>query len=198
MFLSKDSDAQLLADTQTIITKTEGNPAFPTPAPSIADITTAMNDFATALANAANGGIELTAIKNDKRNVLVGLLRNLASYLQVTCNGDLTTLISSGFPIQKPQRTPVGLLSAPVVALSLGINSGSLNGSALPIFGASIYNWQLVRADAPNVIVQTAQTTAASMTFNNLTPGVVYSVQANAVGAAGPSDWSNPVSQMVI
>jgi len=28
--------------------------------------------------------------------------------------------------------------------------------------------------------------------------GVAYNVQANVVGAAGPSDWSDPVSHMVM
>ena len=50
----------------------------------------------------------------------------------------------------------------------------------------------------PMVVVQSSQTTAASNTFDNLTPGVVYYIQANAVGSAGPSDWSDPVPHMAI
>jgi hypothetical protein len=46
--------------------------------------------------------------------------------------------------------------------------------------------------------VQSAQTTAASNIFDHLTPGVVYNVEANAVGSAGPSDWSDPVPLMVV
>ncbi len=38
------------------------------------------------------------------------------------------------------------------------------------------------------------QGTAASFTFTGLTPGVSYVVEVNAVGSAGPSDWSSPVS----
>ena len=47
-------------------------------------------------------------------------------------------------------------------------------------------------------MLQTAQTTSASNTFAGLTPGVIYNIEANAVGAAGPSDWSDPVSQMAV
>lgn len=32
--------------------------------------------------------------------------------------------------------------------------------------------------------------------FTGLAPGVVYDAHVNAVGAAGPSDWINPVSKM--
>lgn len=130
-FLKTDSDALLITDTQTIITDLTGNVSYPTPAPTLVAITTALDEFTIALANAADGGITLTAIKNDKRAALVVLLRNLANYVQVTCNGDLTVLLSSGFPIQKPQRSPIGVLPAPVnLAVSLGELSGQLNDGA--------------------------------------------------------------------
>lgn len=137
-----------------------GNTSFPTPDPALTEVTTANNDFATALANAADGGITLTAIKNDKRAALVALLRDLANYVQVACNGDLTVLLSSGFPIQKPQRNPIGVLPAPVnLTVNLGSLSGELDAIVPPVFGASIYNWRVTTTASPAVVVQTAQTT---------------------------------------
>ena len=198
-FLKTDSDALLITDTQTIITDLTGNVSYPTPAPTLVAITTALDEFTIALANAADGGITLTAIKNDKRAALVVLLRNLANYVQVTCNGDLTVLLSSGFPIQKPQRSPIGVLPAPVnLVVSLGELSGQLNAVVPPVFGASVYNWRLMATNAPTVVLQTAQTTAGRTTFTGLTPGVAYTAQVNAVGAAGPSDWSQPVTKMAV
>jgi hypothetical protein len=129
----------------------------------------------------------------------VALLRQLANYVQANCKEDMTVLLSSGFPIQKPQRSPVGVLPAPSgLTVTLGSRTGELNASATPITGAAIYNWRVTTAAQPGVVVQTAQTTAASNTFANLTPGMVYNVQANAVGSAGPSDWSDPVPLMVV
>jgi hypothetical protein len=123
-------------------------------------VTTALNDFSDVLANAADGGITLTAIKNGKRDVLAAHLRALANYVQVTCNGDLTVLLSSGFPIQKPQRSPIGVLPAPVnLAVSLGSLTGQLNAVMPPVFGASVYNWKLTANNAPTVVLQSAQTT---------------------------------------
>ena len=198
-FLTSDSDALLVTDTHTILTGMTGNPSYPTPNPPLAAVTTGLNEFTTALANAADGGITLTAIKNDKRAALVALLRDLATYVQVACNGDLTVLLSSGFPIQKPQRNPIGVLPAPVnLTLALGPLSGQLNAVVPPVFGASVYNWKLTASNAPAVVLQSAQTTGGRTTFTGLTPGVVYVAQVNAVGAAGPSDWSQPVSQMAV
>jgi hypothetical protein len=198
-FLNSDSDALLITDINTILTAMTGNPDYTTPSPTLVIIKAALDSFIAALANAADGGITLTAIKNDRRADLVAVLRELANYVQVACVGDLTVLLSSGFPIQKPQHYPIGTLPAPTnIALALGILSGQLDATMLPVFGAAIYNWRLSAASAPTVILQTAQTTSASYTFSDLTPGVIYTIEANAVGSAGPSDWSNPVRRMVV
>ena len=66
-----------------------------------------------------------------------------------------------------------------------------------PVFGASLYTWQLTPS-TPGGAVVTVQTTAARNTFTELTPGVTCSATVNAIGTAGPSDWSNPASLMVI
>jgi hypothetical protein len=197
-FLTTDSDPLLVTDTQTILTSLTGNASYPTPSPTLAAVTTALTDFITALADAARGGTALTAIKTSKRTVLVAILRDLATYVQVTCNGDLTVLLTSGFPIQKPQRNRIGVLPAPGnLKVSLGPLSGQLKAVVPPVFGASVYNWKLTAGNAP-AVVQSAQTTGGRTTFTGLTPGVVYVAQVNAVGAAGPSDWSQPVSQMAV
>ena len=74
-FLTADGDALLATDTGSILKGMTGNANYPTPSPTLALVTTALDDFTTALANAAGGGITLTAIKNDKRAALVVLLR---------------------------------------------------------------------------------------------------------------------------
>ena len=198
-FLNSDSDAVLITRTGGIITAMTGNAHYPTPAPGLPAVQTALDEFIVAVNDAADGGVVLTAIKNAKRAALVALLRQLASYIQVTCNGDMTVLLTSGYPIQKPQRTPIGVLPAPSgLSVTFGPRTGELTASASPMNGAAIYNWRVTTDAAPNTVVQTAQTTAASNTFTGLTPGVVYNIEANVVGSAGPSDWSDPVPQMAV
>jgi hypothetical protein len=82
--------------------------------------------------------------------------------------------------------------------VSLGFLSGGLDGSVAPVFGALTYNWRLTTAAQPDVVVQAKQTSAASVAFTGLTPGVIYRLQANAVGTAGTSPWTGPVTQMVV
>ena len=125
-------------------------------------------------------------------------MRQLGAYVTVACLGDLHNLILSGFPPQKTTRTPVGILPAPLgLALRQGPLSGSLIAKASPVFGASTYNWTCT-ANTPGAVPITAQGTAAGCTFSGLTPGVIYTIALNAVGAAGTSNWSQSASLMVI
>lgn len=198
-FVNDDSDAQLVTDAQTILQAMGDNTAiYATPSPTLAVVTTALNKFINAIAAAADGGIALTAAKNAARGELTALLRNLASYVAVACKGSMENLLLSGFPPQKSNRIPVGVLPAPAnLVVNLGARSGELNAKASPVNGAAIYNWKLT-ASTQGAPVQTRQTTSASTVFANLTPGTVYTVELNAVGTAGPSDWSQPASQMVV
>jgi hypothetical protein len=198
-FLTTDSDAQLIVDTHSAITGLTGNASFPTPTPTVASITTALSAFQVALADAANGGKELTAIKNAKRAELVSLMRQLASYVTITAAGDMATLLSSGFAYQKPTRSKVGDLPAPgAPVLKQTDKSGTLYASTSPVYGAASYNWSVALASAPDKSTQTAQTIGGRYTFDGLTPGVDYSVTVNAVGAAGLSDWSDAATLIVI
>lgn len=198
-WLTTDNDAECINDTSVVITSlTKNSSVYPKPSPTLAAVQSALDDFSEGVDAAAGGGTALTAAKNKLRAVLVALLRQLASYVQVTCNGDMATLLLSGFPVQKPDRQPIGVLPAPSnLTVNLGARSGELDAKAAPVFGAAIYNWRLT-ATGQTTPAQTVQTTAASTTFSGLTPATSYSVQVNVVGAAGPSDWSSQVTQIVV
>jgi hypothetical protein len=198
-WLTTDSDTQLLNDTNVVLLGMGHNVAiYPTPSPNLLTVAEAMGDFSAALAAAADGGPSATANKNNKRFILVGLLRQLASYVGVACQGDMTKLLLSGFPVQKPVRTPVGTLPAPQgLTVTHGMLTGNLTAKVNPVFGAATYNWTCT-ADSPDAVPVTGQSTAGSFTFAGLTPGVSYTVTSNAVGAAGPSNWSQSAPIMAI
>ena len=109
-FLKNGSDPVLFTTAEAILAGLAGNPDLPSPTPTLPVLQAAVDDFQTALANAADGGKSLTAIKNAKRAVLAQFLRQLAAYLQVACNNNFAVLVGSGFPYQKPDRQPVGVL----------------------------------------------------------------------------------------
>jgi hypothetical protein len=198
LWLNNDSDIKVAQDTDTILAALKDNENFPTPTPTLALITTTLTEFRAAMADAAKGGREATAVKNAKRASLVSLMRGLASYLTTTSGGDLAKLLSSKYPVQKPSRTPIGQLPPPSVPYLQQGKAGQMLASIPPVYGASIINWRVALKSAPDVYVQTAQTPGGRVTFNGLTRGQAYLVQANAVGAAGPSDYSDAAELMVV
>ena len=198
-WLNTDKDSELINDITAIIMAVDANVAiYATPAPPLASIQTELDSFTDDVAATVDGGPSATAKKKNQRLILVGLVRQLASYVQVACGGNMTKLLLSAFPVQKPTRSPIGVLSAPSnPTLVLGKRSGELDASVNPVFGASTYNWKLT-SSVVGEAARSAQTTASYVTFTGLTPGVTYTMTCYVVGAAGPSDPSKPASQMAV
>lgn len=64
----KYSDSNLLVAGQAILVAMTGNTHFPTPSPTLATVTTAINDYSAALSAAKEGGKTNVATKNAKKN----------------------------------------------------------------------------------------------------------------------------------
>ena len=173
--------------------------SFPNPFPALGDVTSANAALRVAINEAADGSREKSAIKRARLAELTSLVRQLANYVTATCNGNMVMMLASGFPTRNRLRERIGRLRAPnTPKVKQGKVSGEINVSVPPIYGASSHNWRLALASTPSVYVQQAQTVGGRITFSGLTPGEVYNVQANAVGAAGTSNWSLTGSLRVI
>ncbi len=199
-FLLTASDALLIVLIQAVFAAILANGViFTTPMPTLATLQAALDAFISALQDAALGGPAQTAIKNAKRAELCGLMRLLANYIGAVANGDMSILLLSGFPHQKPTHTAVGAMGKPIVPRVVqGPHSGTLRAATVPLYGASSYNWRLALKETPLVYVRTVQTTGARLSADGLTPGETYVVEVNAVGAAGPGDYSNPGMAMIV
>jgi hypothetical protein len=199
-FLLTASDAYVIVIVQAVMAAILANNAiFISPLPTLAVLQTALDAFIAALQAAALGGPAQTAIKHARRAELCALMRLLANYIGAIADGDMSILLLSGFPHQKPTSTSVGTMPKPVVPKVVpGKQTGTLAAATAPVFGASTYNWRVALQATPLVYVFTAQTTAAHVKAAGLAPGEVYLVEVNAVGAAGPGDYSNPGMAMIV
>lgn len=197
-FLTADPDAVLIVDNQTVITSMTDNEYYTTPNPTLALVTAGNEDFAQSVSDAADGGKTLNSIKNAKRAIIVDLMRQLASYVTVACGGDMTKLLSSGFPVQTPNRTKAQIPATPVTPVLTQGKTGELNAGVKPSAGTYIYNWRVALASAPGVYVQHGQSTKGQIGLTGLTVKETYNVEANAVGTAGASDWSGIATMTVI
>jgi hypothetical protein len=191
-WLTKDGEEQFSGTVSTGIQGMTGNTNFTTLAAAVTAVGTSDDSYLLAKADAVHGGVEKTTIRNARRTDLVELLRGLLSNINAIANGDAEKLLSSGFPVRKTVRTPVGPLPMPMAPIvKQGPTTCTLKASTLPIYGASLYTARLALATAPLVYLQTKQSTGTRFLFEALTAGELYNVGMNAIGAAGPSDWSN-------
>ena len=199
-YLLEATDAQLIVIVHAVLLGIASNATiFTTPVPVLATVQAALDAFIVALEEAALGGPAQTAIKNGKRAQLAAIMRLLANYVGAVADGDYGVLLLSGYPHQKPTRSPVGPMSKPETPRALpGPYSGGLVAATVPIYGAGTYNWRVALASAPTVYLQTVQTTASRVKFDGLTPGQTYVVAVNAIGASGPGDWSANGTTMIV
>jgi hypothetical protein len=170
-----------------------GNAAFPTPLVPLAPLGAAQSAFHDALLAAVQGGMQLTAIKNEKRATLEDLLRQEASYVQAIASHNLSTLLSAGFEANSTSSA----LDAPTI---VGLDNGMTTQLILrmqPVANAKSYEVQTKNGGGWTPAGVFAQT--RGIVLPGLTPGQNYLVQARAIGGStGYSDWSDPVSHMVM
>ena len=190
--------AVLIEFCRHVITMLTGNANYTTPFPTLAVVTTAVDNLETANDDAMGGGRVAISARKAAKAEMLSLMRQLAAWVQAHCQNDRTILLSSGFVTTKAPE-PIGQLAAPYSPIVRhGAISGTLKARVPKVKGAYAYNWRVALASSPNVYVETAQTTGGRYLFEGLTPGLVYIVQANALGALGESNWSSGTSLMVL
>ena len=95
----------LAATAQQMVTSMTGNAAFPTPAPALATVSSAISDFQTAEAAALVRTKGATATRNAKRRALVQLLEQLKTYVQTVADASASDsegiIQSAGMAVRK-------------------------------------------------------------------------------------------------
>jgi hypothetical protein len=172
-----------------------GNAAFPNPTVKPADMDLLQVAFHNALLAAANGGTQLTAAKNEARDSLVAALRQNAAYVQGRPGLTLSMLLSSGFLSNSTNHAQTELDPPVLVSIDNG-DSGQLIAHLSSVANAHDYQVKVLTPDGKE-LKTVDSTQARSVLITGLTPGVVYTLLARAVGGStGYSDWSDPVSHM--
>ena len=191
------SDAELVNFTQAVIDQMTGNAAFQSPPVTPANLQTAKDDFAAKITVAQMGGPPDTAAKNNSRQALLGMFRQVAGYVQITCNNDMAILLSSGFQAMSTNRAQTKLDQPQSLSIKNGA-SGELIARVTPVKNTSMYEGRIkgpVGDWMPSVLTGDSQ----HIIFAGLTPGTIYTAQVRTLGGAtGQSDWSDPSSHMAM
>jgi len=194
----KYTDAQLLVKSQAIHTAMTGNTNFPTPTPTLAAVQTAIDDYATALSAAQEGGKTNVATKNVKKGELIDVLVSLGNYVTFTADGDEVKLVSSGFPVQKQKEPSPPLEKPEIIKVEDGGNSGELLVTISAVKGARTYVYQYTKDPLNDANEWTGQnSTLTKFSFNELESGKKYWCRVLAYGINEQVVYSDPVSRIV-
>ncbi|HWL00704.1 MAG TPA: fibronectin type III domain-containing protein [Parapedobacter sp.] len=178
-----------------------GNANYPNPVPDLADFEAAYTDYKTKLEKANKGGSRLDfRQKKEARIVLLDLMRELSTHVNLTAKGVGSVLESSGFIMANLDRN-VGIPGIPQRGrLTDGDNSGTLKWAVDTVPDAWEYEYCLGTRASEGIPIEWGTSQKATQSYGNmltgLTPGVIYHVRVRAHNGKGDSDWCEPFSRM--
>lgn len=177
--------------------KMGANPAFPTPQPPIADITTARQLLEQRIAEALNGGKDATFKKHQAEEALDELLVQEAGYVVSIAGGDEALILSAGFEVRKP-ASPIGELKAPTnLRADLTDQQGEIKVMWDRVTGS--HENEVQRCDTDPSTGEwklLGMTTRSTYYDNGLESGSVHWYRVRARGTAGDSPFSDPARAM--
>lgn len=168
---------------QSIVEKMTDNANFPSPVPTLADVTTSIAEFRKALALSLGGSNVQTWNKNEKRSELTALLGELALYVHFTSKDDVGKLLSSGFDIRK-SSSPVGVLRKPAnIIVENGYNPGSIRLRVDRIPEATSYQFEYANAPVSDESHWTVRgVKVRTHIFEDLIRGQQYAFRVAGIG----------------
>ena len=176
-------------------TKMTGNVNFTTPPFTIASLTTATNNFMASAAASLNGTPADTLNKKNLREALIGLLNQLATYVELVANNDPAKILSSGFSLASTSRTPAVPGMTSILSVD-NVASGKL-GLNLQV-ADNAWAYVVEYTALPGGAVKTATfTNSHEATLTGLTPGTMYSIRVQVMGSGNQTtEWCDAVQHM--
>lgn len=177
------------------------NTNFPNPVPDLADFESAYTDYKTKLEKANNGGSRLDfRQKKEARIVLLDIMRDLSTHVNLVAKGLGSALESSGFRMGNMDRN-VGIPSIPARGRIIdGDNSGTMKWAVDAVPDTWEYEYCLGTRAAEVSPILWGEVQKATQSYGNaltgLTPGVTYYLRVRARNGKGDSDWCEPFSRM--
>ena len=197
--LSRLGPTAMVAKARYIEQRMTGNPAFPDPAPSLADVGLAREALEAAITPAVDGGRTARAIRNARKDELKLLLDQLAGYVASRAEGNELAILSSGYEVRQTSA-PLPEPTAPVdLRAELSAHPGRVDLTWAAPRGAVTYHVQVNRVspDDANAWELVGVTTRSRYSVSGLDAAKPSWFRVSAIGTAGTSAWSDPAQSMV-
>ena len=195
---SKLPDAQLSEFAGGTIAGFTTNPDLPTPPVLPAALTTLKTAFDNAIVAAAMGGAVQQSAKNSARVALTAAMDKNASYVDITCDDDLTVLLSSGYQQVSTNRVQT-ILDPPQIIAVDHVQTGQLKVRVAGDLNRRGIQGRIKDAKGGEFGPVITFRSSKEILFTGLTAGTTYVLQLIGLGGkTGQSDWSDPVSKIAL
>lgn len=187
---------ELVAEVRFVILKMTNNSNFSTPNPSLATITTLVNDYEQAAGEAEDGGSFDKSERDSKAKELIAAMHTLSAYVLMTANGSALIVESAGLKLAKnpsplpPIEKPTGL------TLFDGINAGELLLKFTKVKGSKSYMYQISLDPLDDTKWVTYYGTIRQNLFTGLESGKKYYARVVAIGTDSQVVYSDVVSRI--
>ena len=180
-----------------VSTRMLANATIFTNAPAaLAALSPAVAVYHTAVIAADDGGHQLTTDKLAKGQIVIGLLRTLAAYVQAIPNITLANAQLSGFVVTASGKHAPVTLTVPAILAITNVNSGQLGFKIKGSRGAKGFEFCYTVGTGKPVKCGTF-TSTRNIVVIDLVPGTVYSFQVRAFAGNNQfSAWSEAVTHM--
>jgi len=182
-----------------IVTRLTGNAAFPTPSPTLSDVSDAADALEIAYNDSRNRDKNKVAIMKLRRKEMLFLISQLAAYVQQASGGDEEKIRSSGFYVRSSNHThPAVAGQVHNVRVADGSTSGKIKVSWDKAENAALYV-VLVSTDPDKFNPDSAKgfTTRTSKEIGDLDTGVKYWIRILPLGREEMGPLSEPVDIIV-
>jgi hypothetical protein len=178
-----------------VITKVTNNPSFPNITATIAALTAALSDLQNAETAALSRTKGAATVRNEKRTVVVTLLRQLRGIVQTaadaTPENGASIIESSGLAVRKvPARAARAFTAKP------GPVSGTATVTAVSAGPRTFYEWQY-SSDGGKTWVNAPSSVRTTSVLTGLPGGTTVQFRYRSVSKAGEGDWSQAVALLV-
>ncbi len=179
-----------------------GNSNFPNPPVDPLTLKAELDAYSVSIADAKDGGKKAITLRDKQGVAVIRMIKQLATYVEVTSKEDMNVFLSSGFQPRSSARTAAQPLDQPTI---LGIGqgaSGELVVSIKPVRKAKSYELrygvQGAGGAAPAAWSTLTRPNARPISVSGLAAGITYAFQVRAYGQLSYTEYSDSMARMVI